>query len=385
MLRPVTPRERIQSIDILRGFALLGIVLVNALGFNASFFDFGGYYRSLPDPFQLSFYNLFISLTADKFIFLFSFLFGYGIWLQYSRFRDEGMGFTSFMVRRMGVLALFGIAHILLLWAGDILLLYAFAGLVVLAARKLSTGWQLALAVIFYFFIGIWLTAGVFIKLPDAMTSTCTGCLDQARTVYAHGNYLDCLKLRLHEYAAFRNINLFYYLPKVIGISLFGFIASKMGLHRRLATEPKKWLRIWLVVAIVAVAVYFGYAKVVDPKSRFAAALYMAGYEFMNIWVASTYLLGILLACTLPGIARTLRPVGLMGRMSLTNYLTQSLVLSILFYGWGFGLFGRTNIVLVEAIALGVYFIQILLNVLWFRYYRQGPLERLWRRLSYGK
>ncbi len=85
-LKAVKKTNRIQSLDILRGFALLGIALVNVLGFNASFFDFGGFYNNLPDPTQQKIYSTFIGLTADKFIFLYSFLFGYGFFLQFNKY-----------------------------------------------------------------------------------------------------------------------------------------------------------------------------------------------------------------------------------------------------------------------------------------------------------
>ena len=119
-VQPIKSAERISSIDILRGFALLGILLVNILGFNASFFDFGGFYNNLPDNLQQHFYNIYISLTADKFIFLFSFLYGYGIFIQFDRFQTRGEPFSPFFTRRMIGLAFFGILHIVLLWAGDI-------------------------------------------------------------------------------------------------------------------------------------------------------------------------------------------------------------------------------------------------------------------------
>jgi len=283
----------------------------------------------------------------------------------------------------MGMLALFGIAHIFFLWAGDILLLYAVAGLVIMAVRNLPTRWQLVLSLFFYFFIAIWLALGVLIVIPDAMTSTCTGCLEQAKSIYAHGNYLECMQLRLQEYWAFRNNNTFYYLPKIIGVTLFGFIASKMELHKRVAEHVKNWVGIWLVVVVIGVITYFGYAGIADPRSRFAPAISMAGYEFMNIAIASSYILFILLITTNLKIAKALRPFALMGRMSLTNYLTQSLLLSVVFYGWGLGLFGQTKVTLVVLIALAVYLLQIGINLIWFRYHDQGPLEKLWRKVSY--
>ncbi|HPS84982.1 MAG TPA: DUF418 domain-containing protein, partial [Bacteroidales bacterium] len=109
------------------------------------------------------------------------------------------------------------------------------------------------------------------------------------------------------------------------------------------------------------------------------------GYELMNLFVASTYLIFILLIASFPTPARLLKPFALMGRMSLTNYLMQSLILGIIFYGWGFGLFGQTDVMMVVGIALCVYASQILLNIVYFRFFESGPLEKVWRRLSYGK
>ncbi|MPM16303.1 hypothetical protein SDC9_62681 [bioreactor metagenome] len=378
-------KERISSIDILRGFALLGIILVNVLGFNASFFNFGGYYSALPDAAQQQFYNIYISLTADKFIFLFSFLYGYGIYMQYRKFRENKEPFGPFFSRRMMVLALFGILHVVLLWAGDILLLYALAGMVVFLLRKLPSGVLLLIAFFFYFLIALWLAAMNYIPLPDPLAYLCPECLDQAKTVYSEGNYFDILQLRLHEYAAFRHINLFYYVPKIIGVTLFGFVASKYLLHKSVASYKKTWGIILVFFVAAAVFMYLKHEEifVVDEPNTLAA--YMGGYELTNIFVAGTYLLAVLYLGSFVAVARILKPFALMGRMSLTNYLMQSLILGLIFYGCGFGYFGQTNVINVVLIAVAVYIIQISINLLWFRFYSSGPLEKLWRRISYGK
>jgi uncharacterized protein len=382
---PISSDERISSIDVLRGFALLGILLVNILGFNASFFNFGGFYTSISDASQQEFYSIFISLSADKFILLFSFLFGYGIYMQYSRFVESKNSFATFFTRRMFVLSLFGIAHILFLWAGDILLNYSIAGCIVLLLHKLKTKFQIVIAVFFYFFIGIWLFISVYISLPDAMSSTCPDYLEKAKLIYASGNYFECLSLRLQEYAAFRNINAFYYLPKIIGLTLFGFIASKYELHKRIAHKKKQWFFVLIITSVIGVVAYFGYEKIVDFESPFANVVYMVGYEFMNLFIASSYLLLILILASYKSISKLFKPVALMGRMSLTNYLMQSFILSVIFYGWGFGLFGQTKVTYVLLIAIMVYAFQIVFSFIWFKFYQQGPFEKLWRRLSYGK
>lgn len=382
---PVQFASRISSIDILRGVALFGILIVNVLGFNASFFSFGEYYQSLPDGAQRNFYNVFISLTADKFIFLFSFLFGYGMYMQFEKFKTAHAGFSKFFIRRMGVLFLFGITHVIFLWAGDVLILYALAGLIVLLIHKSSSWLVSAFAIVFYFFIGAWMIAEVHFSLPDAMSSTCPQCLDQALETYRQGNYLQCLQLRLYEYFSFRNINLFYYLPKIIGICLMGFLCSRYHLHQRIYDNRRKWAVILILIAVAATIVYFSHENIVNFENTYDMAIYMVTYEFMNLLVAFTYLLFILFVASFHGIAKFLKPMALMGRMSLTNYLMQSLVMAFIFYGWGLGLFGQTNVTFILRLALIIFIGQLVFNCVWFRFFRQGPLEKLWRQLSYGR
>ncbi len=382
---PVQSASRISSIDILRGFALFGILIVNILGFNASFFAFGDYYQSLPDEIQRNFYNVFISLTADKFIFLFSFLFGYGIFMQIEKFKLTSAAFSSFFSRRMLALFLFGVAHVLFLWAGDVLILYAIAGFVVLILHRLSSGLIGFLALVFYFFIGFWMAAGVHFSLPDALSSTCPHCMDQALDTYRNGNYIQCLQLRMHEYFAFRYINMLYYLPKIIGIILIGFLCSRYHLHKRIADNRKTWSVILLFIAVAAAFAYFFHETIVNFEQPYAMAVYMSTYEFMNLLMASAYLLFILIIASYAGVARLLKPMAYMGRMSLTNYLMQSLVMAFIFYGWGLRLFGQTNVTFILQLALFIFIGQLILNVLWFRYFNQGPFEKLWRRLSYGR
>jgi uncharacterized protein len=383
------PQNRIISLDILRGWALFGIAIVNILGFNASFFDFGGFYGTLPDQQQLEFYELLIGLSADKFIFLFSFLFGYGIWMQMSRFLESTLSFSSFFTRRMLLLALFGIAHVLFLWAGDILIPYAIAGMVVLALRKLPDHLLLIFGIFMYFFVVLWLVISIWFPLPDGLSSGCPTCLGQALDVYANGNYWQIFQLRLIEYSAFLPVNLIYYLPKVMGITIFGFLASKHKLHAKIIEHRWKWSIFTLILAILAIIVYSKYEAVVfvlfTQENVFTTAGFMLGYEIMNLFVAFSYLLIVLVLCTFKWTQLLLSPLSYLGRMSLTNYLLQSIFFGFLFYGWGLGFFGWQKPTQIELFALFIILVEIIVSYFWLKEFSQGPLEMFWRKWSYRK
>jgi len=119
--RPTDPEDRILQIDILRGFALFGVLLVNVFGYNSSFFDFSGFYKTFNDPLNTQVFNLVIGYGADKFIFLFSFLFGIGFSIMHLKYQSDEKHFFSLYLRRMLALMLFGAVHIVFFWAGDIL------------------------------------------------------------------------------------------------------------------------------------------------------------------------------------------------------------------------------------------------------------------------
>ena len=381
----VNSKSRIQSLDVLRGFALFGIALVNVFGFNASFFDFGGFYNNLPDPEQQKFYHTLIGLTADKFIFLYSFLFGYGFLIQYNKFGIKGYGFTGFYMRRLLFLALFGVIHVFFLWAGDILLLYAIGGLILFLIRKTSAKLLLVIGFIFYFFISIWLVFSIWIPLTNGLSSTCTDCLKDALQIYSSGNYMECLKLRLFEYYSFRNINLLYYLPKVIGIFILGFFASHHKLHERITTHRIKWFVIFLIVACIGFLLFFNYEKwvfkMLPADSLYMNAVYMGVYELMNLFMALSYIILIMLLASFK--FNLLAPFAYAGRMSLTNYIMQSVLFSLIFYGWGLGKFGMKEPGLFIWYAVGIFIFQLIISYFWLKSKKQGPLEWLWRKLSY--
>jgi uncharacterized protein len=287
----------------------------------------------------------------------------------------------------MFYLALFGIGHIVLLWAGDILFLYALAGMFLFFFRNTSKPIQLSLGIIFYFFISIWLFLSVWIPLPNALSSTCTGCLSDAMNIYPSGTYLQCLQLRFAEFFAFRNINLFYYLPKAIGIFFFGFLASKLDFHNIISSNIRASFLFLVFLGAIAALTWNYYEHIVfwalPDESRFINPVYMFGYELMNILVGGFYIMIIMVLASFKESRNLLMPLSYVGRMSLTNYLFQSVVFSVIFYGWGFGFFGSQKPSEIIWYAVVLYVFQIFLSYIWLKYHKQGPLEWIWRKFSY--
>ncbi len=121
--------------------------------------------------------------------------------------------------------------------------------------------------------------------------------------------------------------------------------------------------------------------KILAPESNYLNALFMGAYELMNLFMALSYILFILLLASFKTII--LKPFAFAGRMSLTNYIMQSVLFSIIFYGWGFGKFGMQSPGVFVWYAVGIFIFQLIFSFLWLKAYKQGPLEWLWRKLSY--
>jgi len=377
--RPASLSERVRSLDIIRGLALFGVLIVNIL------LIFRG---PLLEHIRTHFAGLkgvdrlVELLSAGVFEFkaftIFSFLFGVGISIQFERAASRQVGAQFFVLRRLVWLFLLGTAHLFLVWDGDILTLYAICGLLLLPLVRMRSP--------ILFLIGAVLVAlPEFVSLEVRPPSGLAAMADiaRARQVYGNEGYLPILKFRWYESWSLIVPLLIAVLPRTTGLMCWGAVAWRSGILR----EPNQHRR--KLVAALATGAAFGGA--ITLNNMLASSSGRAPWPPLqntrldpSILLALAYVSGLLLwlkprrALLLPGLAA-------LGQMALTNYLLQSIVLGCIFYGYGFGLFGRVGSAVAAGIGVTLYIAQIQLSRFWLRRFRFGPFEWLWRSLSYGR
>jgi len=277
--------------------------------------------------------------------------------------------FRSLLVRRLAILLIIGLAHLFLIWNGDILTEYSLAGFIVLPFLW-GPRWLLAAGALL--FLALYL---VMPLLPPVVSWPTTAWMKdhviEARHVYGTGGFLDILAFRIREVTSIFPLHVFIF-PRTIALFLFGMFVWRADIIRR----PAAHRRLLLAVAIVGVFVggvltVAGEAQA--PLARLAAVLLAIGYAAAIIGLVSTSRGKRMLAWAAP-----------LGRMAFTNYLAESVIFGWIFYGYGLGLFGRVGVVAALAIGVCVYVAQVMISAQWLRYYRFGPVEWLWRTLMYG-
>lgn len=376
-MSPVKQGERIQILDILRGFAVFGILLVNITGFAAPVFWPGYSAPELSGIDELA-TKLVQLLAESKFYTIFAFLFGLGFSIQLSRAEAKGRDIRSFYPRRLWILFGAGILHAILLWTGDILRIYALLGFALLAFRKRSNRTLI-----------IW--AGVFFALSFALLTLVDGqsgaeasgipydFISMARRVYQGSSYLDVVLLQTVASPVIFIILSLTQGPSVMALFLLGLLAGRLRIFEQL---PRYRKAAGLVLA-------GGMLAGLAANSLFAFGeapwLRSLGITLGAPVLAAAYIAGLCLLSQNQAGARLLAPLGQVGRMALSNYVLQSLVCSVLFYGFGFGLYERVGAAVLVAITLAIYLAQIPLSAWWLRRFNFGPLEWVWRSLTYGK
>ena len=369
---PVAQSERAACLDSLRGLALFGVLCVNLVTqFRVSLFE-----QFLPQPAATSLANRVVAsairfgLESKSFI-LFSLLFGVGLEIQRQRCRARGLPFARYLARRLGVLLAVGLVHLFLIWNGDILTLYALTGLMAAPLLALPARALFPLALGFF----------VLYVLPLPHTSpftdgaTLLAHVQAARQVYAHGTFLEVLAFRVHEVRPISAL-LLGSVPRTLGLFLLGACAFRRGL-----AAPG---RSRLLLALLAAWGLLAGALV--PISAPWALLRFRGVvsDWGAISLALGYAAALMLAFESKKGARLLSVFAPVGQLAFTNYLAQSVLLSVLFYGWGFGLFGRLSEPQGVGLALLLFAAQAAFSTWWLRSYRFGPLEWLWRSFTYG-
>jgi uncharacterized protein len=389
-MAPVAAGERIEVVDLLRGAALFGILAANmrALGAPWRLYD-------NPDLLFPGFADRFVQglidvLISGKFLTLFSFLFGLGFAVQMTRAEARGARLRSFYPRRLLVLLAFGIVHGALIFWGDILVAYALMGFVLLAFRKRQPstllGWAIGLPLVFTILGSIGFVVLQFVRLPDRPRNELAEVTRLVRA-FSEGGFFDVVAENFLSWVSFglKNLSLLFMLPAF----LFGLWVWRRGVPQDLETHKGALRRTCRLALPVGLALnVFAVAENIlraGTRPRLPDLLVFAAVmsRFYGTYVlALGYAAGLALLARQDRWRRRLAPAAAVGRMALTNYVMQSLVCVALFTTTD--LYGKVGPALLIIPTIAVYAGQVWASNWWLRRFRYGPLEWLWRSLTYG-
>ena len=376
-------------LDALRGFALLGIALANFPEFGLWTFLSAEQQAAMPTA-EVDQWVRFAQymLIDGKFYTIFSLLFGVGfsmILMKHGR---------KLFVRRMLILMVIGLLHRLFIWSGDILVVYATGGLILTLFVKLP---DKAL---------LWLAVGL-ILLPVGLDALIEfHGIDYAkrpymawwRRAYELGINEDNFATWLRDAKSYSEMFAFlmqgtierswellsgHRLPKVVGLFIMGYLIGKRRLYARLEELPLKEMLICFL--LLSLVLSYGYALSATNSHPWGETIHSLLYAVSVIPLGFCYIFIFSLLYKKRPMAVSFRLLAASGRMALTNYIGQSVVGVVLFYGIGFGLGLRLGLWQIELVALATFLVQIALSILWLRWFRFGPLEWVWRMLTYGR
>jgi uncharacterized protein len=383
---PVKAGERIAFVDVLRGMTMLLILVENMALYSGQSWD----PALLTQPAPRAALIVILFLFQAKSYSLLAFLFGWGVAIQQGRIESRGRPFVPFYLRRLGFLLVLGLLHGTLIWSGDVLLLYALLGLFLLAFRRASLRIILTAAV-------ACLSVTVVLAVPgphmDAVRGWYADVTSVLRSqpvpanVYATGPLGDIVRRRVHDLVAGYSW-MPYYAGTMLGMFLLGTYVARRGWLRRAgrhlrATRQAMWFSMGLGLLLneLYVESHLGHLGLPPNwKTFFDVGTRTTGaVAFVAFYVAALALL-----VRRDSVRSRLQPVANVGRCSLTNYLLQSLACTTIFYSYGLGLYGEVDILFSTALALLLYFAQLRLTTWWLEQYPLGPVEWLWRAVSYN-
>ncbi len=435
-LAPVSENERIVSLDVLRGVAILGIFFVNIAFFSGPMAMMLDPAAMIDQPVSEQLAWSFIKVFAEyKFVSLFSLLFGIGLIVQFNRAMERGGTFGMTYMRRLLVLLVIGLLHGLLIWYGDILFMYAVGGFVLFLFRKcrpatllIWAGCIFAFATLMY--AGI-LALGVHEQRNNSHREVISAHQQptederavQHVTANDRSDRVDRWTEALQRWEqaqfdvtdeSFREMEMIAYGEGPMSITIATRAISFAG-HIFVAGLMTGFaLRIGVMFLVGAALMKWGFFKpnfrnlhrnlflagmFVGLPMEFSVAwlYYIADYQMtwvvfsaeMIHWIASLLLMfgyigGICMLVHAGALQWLQSALAAVGRMALTNYLLQSIVATSIMYWWGLGLFGELSRTQQLMLVVGIFTVQAVLSMLWLRIFRYGPLEWLWRVCSYG-
>lgn len=396
-VRPAPPTKRIVPIDVLRGFALLGILVMNIQAFAmpfAAYFNPSAYGNLTGADYWV--WMLSHIFADQKFMTIFSLLFGAGIILLTSRLEERGQSAWKIHYRRNFWLLIFGLAHAYLFWSGDILVLYAICAFVVFWFRKLSPRWLVVLGVLCLAvpsaLVGF---GGATMPYwpPEVQTEMLADWQPneahiQAELAAYRGGWLAQMEARVPASVESNTYAFFFWgFWRAGGLMLVGMALYKWGIVS--ARRSTRFYGVMLAIGLLGLSVAaYGAQQNFAHGWGMAYSRFGPGFQF-NYWasllVSGGYIGLVMLWVQWGGLATLQMALAAVGRMALSNYLLHTLIATTIFYGHGFGLFGSVDRTGQILIVLAIWLFQIIWSPIWLHYFRFGPAEWLWRSLTYWK
>ncbi len=396
---PIATKDRIESLDVLRGLALLLILIANMPGFNSPIYyleEAGQQWWSSRADHVVE--TLVFTYVQGESVSLFSFLFGLGFAMQLLRAHSHGVSFILVYTRRLLALVVIGLIHAYLIWTGDVLVLYGVLGFFLLFFRNLKPKVILLLAMALYLIPPArWEISLVqrFSGKPSAETvavsiARSTPAQEEARRqvensvhAYAHGTWHEITAQRARDYSFYVAHN---QALTVFPVFLFGLYCGRRGFFRDIAVHLKLFLRAgrWSFGAAFIGTILLR-SLYLPGIPRWTTLLRPLVYAIEHAALVVFYISVVVVLSQNGRIRRYMVPFAAAGRLAVSNYIFQSVVCTFIFYNYGLGYYGRVSPAHGIVLVFLVFSLQVFLSVLWLRRYRYGPVEWVLRSITYAR
>lgn len=394
-LNPVGIQDRIISIDVLRGVAVLGILIMNIQSFSMPMTAYIN-----PEAYgDLTGINKWVwilshVLASEKFMSIFSLLFGAGILLFTDKALSKGKEPARLHYRRMFWLLVFGMIHAYLMWYGDILVSYALCGMLVFLFRKKSPRALIISALVFFMIPIIFYTLS-YLSIPYWPQESYQGSMQSwnpgsevllKEIANMRGNWLQQMESRIPSAIMLQTMIFFMEVFwHVMAMMLLGMALYKWNILNA-ARSATFYIRLAIIGMLIGYPLaIWGVFQNFEHGWDFAYSMFLGGhYNYVgSVGVALGYVAIIMLICKSLKFTSLKSRFAAVGKMAFTNYILQTLICMFIFYGSGLGLYGSVERKYQILMVFGIWVILLLISPVWLKKFRFGPLEWLWRSLTY--
>jgi len=402
-LQPITSSKRIDMVDALRGFAIFGIFMVNMPGMFQPAVELIMLPTLGSGTLDVIAHSLIMFFFTGKFFVLFSLLFGFGFYIFLHKDGEPTKESVKLFRKRVFWLLLFGLLHVIFFWEGDILVYYALFGFLLILFRKSSIK-KIVVWMVIFLLIPI-VVVGLLSCMPTLLASNqealaafeqgnqeqlmaTQDLVERAYQAYSSGSYTEVMSMNWEQWMFMLAGILFFY-PTCMAMFLVGLIIGRKGLFANYTEHLPFFKKVfWITLPIGIICNLLLILSIINFNPGIIDGWAFIGRTFGiigGVVMMCTYVSGFILLYSKGTLKGLFNGFSNVGRMALTNYITHSVIALLLFRSGFFGLFGQLEVWQGIVLVFVIFSLQIVFSRWWLQRYTFGPLEWLWRSLTYGK